>query len=241
MNVKYCNWRFRFHIECFLSTWKQCLCIQLRRYNISVKYFFISLIPREVVPAHYGAGKMFCGSKYENSFVNTIKLCHDRPLPDIETSAQTLSSRAWGFVGHSVHNRQLFLLLVDYSSLSENSLSRKRVHQDCSVCLLTVLAKCYYSSFNIDQINSILSGIRQIYRKTFYETFVHVVFISQHISYNLLKLKTNTEIRSHLSALRNNNASLHCVYLVYNLVYMAGSCENCNEHSTYIKCRKFLE
>jgi len=71
-----------------------------------------------------------------------------------------------------------------------------------------------------------------MYRKIFYENFVHVIFISQNISYNLLQLKANTEIRSYQSVLRNNNASLHCVYLVYNLVYMAGSCENSNEHST---------
>jgi hypothetical protein len=79
--------------------------------------------------------------QYKNSFVNTIRPCHDRPPRDIESPAHTLSRRAWGLVRHSLHSKLFFLLSVDDSFLLENSLSREKVHQDCSVCLLTVLAK----------------------------------------------------------------------------------------------------
>jgi len=85
---------------------------------------------------------MFCGSKYENSFVNNIKPYHDRPLRDIEFSAQTLSRRTRGLVVQSLHRRLFLLLSVDDSFQSENSPSREMVYQDCSMFLLTVLAKC---------------------------------------------------------------------------------------------------
>jgi len=71
---------------------------------------------------------MFGCSKYENSFVNTIKPCHNRPLRDIESSAQNLSVRAWGLVGHSLQSRLIFILSVDDSFQLENSLSKDTVH-----------------------------------------------------------------------------------------------------------------
>jgi hypothetical protein len=71
---------------------------------------------------------MFGGSKYENSFANNIKPCHDLLLRDIETSAQTLSRRAWVLDGFSLHSRLFLLLSVDDSFQSENSPSGENVY-----------------------------------------------------------------------------------------------------------------